>query len=164
MNENVEKQAEAEAAQFGLSKIYIKDLSFESPRPLEIFNKTEVGSEVNMELNTEILSLGQDQYEVVLNITITTKEKESDKIWYLIELKQAGLFKLVNFLDDKLANILNTYCPSIIYPYAREAMSNIVEKGGYPQFLLAPINFDAIYKQHIDNQKQSAAEEASVTH
>lgn len=163
-SEKVEAQTDAEAAQFGLRKIYIKDLSFESPRPLEVFGKQNEGPEVNLELNTEVLTLEQSQFEVVLNITITTKDKDSDKVWYLIELKQAGIFQLANFPEDKLAVILNTYCPSILYPYAREAISSTVEKGGFPQFLLAPINFDAIYKQHLEKLKEAAAEDPSTSH
>jgi preprotein translocase subunit SecB len=166
MSDTDEKQEEqqAKSAQFALQKIYIKDLSFESPRAIESFTQKNENPEINLQLNTEIQKLENDQFEVTLEITVTAREKDSEKVFYLIELKQTGLFRLVNFPEQELVAMLNTYCPGVLFPYAREAVSSIVERGGFPQLLLTPINFDALYQQHLAKMKQADSEDSSTTH
>ena len=167
MSEAKETKTEAEqknAAQFSLQKIYIRDLSFESPAPAEYFLKKNFMPEINLQLNAESSKLSDDVYEVVLNITLTAKDKEADKICYLVELKQAGIFTLANFPRKDLEAMVNSYCVNILFPYAREAISSIIEKGGFPQLLLAPINFDALYQQHMERVKQSMQPSSEARH
>lgn len=150
-------------AQLVLQKIYIKDFSFESPRAAELFTKppSTVNPEINMQLNTETKKLNDDLYEITLNITINAKLPDSDTTLYLVELKQAGLFTLINFPQKDLAAMANSFCPNILFPYAREAVSSAVERGGFPQLLLAPINFDALYQQHLAKLKTASPEASS---
>jgi preprotein translocase subunit SecB len=159
-----EKHQEGEktkAPQLVLQKIYIKDLSFESPRPIELFTAAAERPEINLQLNTHTEKLDNDLFEITLELTVTAKEKDGDSVYYLVEVKQSGLFSLTGFQEKELALTINTYCPGVLFPYAREAVSNMVERGGFPQLLLAPINFDAIYKQHLAKLDQAAEEGSS---
>lgn len=137
---------------FVLQKIYLKDLSFESPRPVESLLKTVDRADINFQLNSDVRRPAEDVYEVTLTITVTARREDS--VLYLVEVKQAGLFTLANFSDEELVAMLNGYCPGILFPYAREVVSSMVERGGFPQLLLKPINFDALYLQHLEKQAQ----------
>lgn len=149
-SENPEQQAQSDK-QFALQKIYVKDISFETPNSPEMFTeKWEPG--VNIELNTNGKPLQPDVHEVVLGITITVKVGE--KVAYLCEVHQAGIFTLKGFSEQELGPMLGSYCPHVLFPYAREAISDLVNKGGFPQMLLAPVNFDAIYMDHLKKQQQ----------
>lgn len=153
-----EKQPEGEnkvSPQMVLQRIYLKDLSFESPRPVQAFTEALSPPEINLQLNNHTEKIKEDQFEVTLEITVTAQEKEAKTVYYLAELKQAGLFRLTGFSDSELATTVNSLCPGILFPYARETISNVVERGGFPQLLLAPINFDAIYQQHLQKLKQA---------
>jgi preprotein translocase subunit SecB len=159
-----EKPPESEDAnmpQLVLQKIYIKDLSFESPRPVELFTSPAEPPEINLQLNTHTEKLKNDLFEITLELTVTARQKKSESIYYLVEIKQAGLFSLNGFSDKELALTVNTYCPGVLFPYAREAVSSLVERGGFPQLLLAPINFDAVYQQHLAKLNQASAENSS---
>ncbi|HEX7028900.1 MAG TPA: protein-export chaperone SecB [Gammaproteobacteria bacterium] len=140
---------------FALQKIYLKDLSFESPRPVETLLKTVERADINFQLNSDVRRPAEDVYEVTLTITVTARKE--DTVLYLVEVKQAGLFTLGNFPEEELAAMLNSYCPAILFPYAREVVSSMVERGGFPQLLLKPINFDAIYLQYLEKQAQQKA-------
>jgi preprotein translocase subunit SecB len=146
--------------QMSVQKIFIKDLSFESPKGVEFFVNPPANPEINLQLNTETQKLADNVYEVTLKITVNATVKDSDRTIYLVELKQAGLFGLTNLPEQELAYVANTFCPNILFPYAREAISSIVERGGFPQFLLTPINFDALYQERLSRLKQSAASAA----
>jgi preprotein translocase subunit SecB len=159
--ENKPESENKRAPQLALQKIYIKDLSFESPRPTELFTRASVRPEINLQLNTHTEKLPNDVFEVTLEITVTAKEKETNSVYYLVELKQAGLFSLTGFADGELAVTVNTFCPEVLFPYARETISNMVERGGFPQLLLAPLNFDAIFKQYLAKQKQAMQDSGS---
>ncbi|HEX5055889.1 MAG TPA: protein-export chaperone SecB [Gammaproteobacteria bacterium] len=153
MKENTQaKDQKTAATKFSLQKIYIKDLSFESPRPVEALLKPFDRSDVNFQIKAENRKLEDGVYEVVLRATVTVSKENSTL--YLIEVKQAGLFLLNNFPEPELAVMLNVYCPSILYPYAREVVSNMTERGGFPQLLLKPVNFDAIYRQYTEKGLQ----------
>jgi preprotein translocase subunit SecB len=149
-----------------LQKIFIKDLSFESPKAAEFFANPPANPEINLQLNTETQKLTENMYEVTLKITVKASLKDTDRTIYLVELKQAGLFGLANFPAQELAYMTNTFCPNILFPYAREAISSMVERGGFPQLLLAPINFEALYQERLSRQKQSAvsAAESETAH
>jgi preprotein translocase subunit SecB len=142
--------------QFSIQKLYVKDISFEAPNSPAVF-KEEWKPAVNLDLNTNAESIEENSYEVVLTITATVKN--SDKTAYLIEVQQAGIFHIAGFEKKDLGSMLGSFCPNILFPYAREVVSDVVTRGGFPQMLLAPINFDALYEQHLQQQKQQADEQ-----
>jgi preprotein translocase subunit SecB len=142
--------------QFSIQKIYTKDMSFETPNSPKIFTeKWEPMVDFNLGSNVQPLENGL--YEVALTVTITVKSE--DKTAYLVEINQAGIFTLIGFSDEELSPMLGSFCPNILFPYAREAVSDLVAKGGFPQLILAPVNFDALYAQHIQAQEQAPASE-----
>ena len=137
--------------QFSIQKIYTKDLSFETPSSPKIFTeKWEPTVELN--LSTQVQPLEQSLYEVALTITITVKSIEA--IAYLVEVSQAGIFTLSGFTEEEMGPMLGSFCPNILFPYAREAVSDLVAKSGFPQLLLAPVNFDAMYAQQLQHAQQ----------
>ncbi|MEN8216270.1 MAG: protein-export chaperone SecB [Pseudomonadota bacterium] len=152
--ENTPNPAQADAAtqeQFGIQNVYIKDISFETPNSPQILMK-EWKPQLEMEISNDIKKLQEDLYEVVLNITATVKVGEETA--FLIEVHQAGIFVLKAFAQDKLSYMLQSYCPNILFPFARELISNIVTRGGFQPLILAPINFDALYAQHQQQEGQ----------
>jgi preprotein translocase subunit SecB len=138
--------------EFGIHSIYLKDVSFEAPNSPEIF-KTQFQPEIQMNLNIETHLLEENVYEVVLSITVTAKA--GDKSAFLVELQQAGVFTLRGFTDENLGPMLGIYCPNVLFPYARESVASLVSKGGFPQLLLEPVNFEALYSQHLQEQQGS---------
>ena len=141
--------------QFSIQKIYVKDISFETPNSPGAFME-EWKPGVNLDLNTNAQSIADDSYEVVLSITATVKN--NDKTAYLIEVQQAGVFNIAGFAEQDLGGMLGSFCPNILFPYAREVVSDIVTRGGFPQMVLAPINFDALYEQHLQQQNAQTEE------
>ena len=131
---------------FSIEKIYLKDVSFEAPAAPAGFTE-EWSPSINMELNTQATSLDENVYDVELTITVTAKN--NDKTSFLVEIKQCGIFIISGMDDATLNGMLGAYCPNLLFPYAREAISDLVTKGGFPQLLLAPVNFDALYAQHM---------------
>ncbi|WP_111976945.1 protein-export chaperone SecB [Algibacillus agarilyticus] len=140
------------APQFNISRIYVRDISFESPNAPGIFTN-EWTPEVNLDLDTKSNKLAEDTYEVILSVTVTAKV--GDKTAFLAEVQQAGIFNAVNFSEQALAHCLGSNCPNILFPYAREAIANLVNRGTFPVLNLAPVNFDAMFAQFI---QQKAAE------
>ena len=143
-----EKASENAEPHFSIEKIYLKDVSFESPAAPAIFTD-DWSPEINMDLNSTGKSIDDNVFEVELSITVTAKNK--DKTGFLVEIKQCGIFSISGMDDANLNGMLGSFCPNILFPYAREAISDLVSKGGFPQLLLAPVNFDAIYAQHLQN-------------
>ena len=137
--------------QFSIQKIYTKDLSFETPDSPKIFTEKWEPS-VDFNLGSHVDTLDNSLYEVALSVTITVKC--GDKTAYLVEVNQAGIFALSGFTDQEMGPMLGSFCPNILFPYAREAVSDLVAKGGFPQLLLAPVNFDALYAQHLQQAQQ----------
>lgn len=143
--------------QFAIQKIYTKDVSFETPNTPQIFTqKWEPAVDFNLGTNVETLENGV--YEVALTVTATVKC--NDTVAYLAEVCQAGIFALVGFDDNEMGPMMGSFCPNILFPYAREAISDLVTKGGFPQLLLAPVNFDALYAQHIQQLQQAPSSAA----
>lgn len=143
---------------FGIQRIYVKDLSFEAPNAPSIFRE-KWEPKVEIDLQTRSSQLEEGIYEVVLSVTSTVKIE--DKIAFLTEVQQAGIFTIRNFADEQLNHLLGSFCPSIIFPYARESITDAVTRGGFPQLYLAPINFDAIYQQKLAQQNsQTEAQES----
>lgn len=149
-----ETAATNDSREFGLQRIYTKDISFETPNSPAIFSE-QWEPDSNLNLNSNVTSLQNDLYEVVLTITVTTKI--GDKTAYLVEVQQAGIFRVKGFPDQEMGHMMGAYCPSILFPYAREVISDLVSKGSFPQLLLTPVNFDALFAQHMQQQQQAAA-------
>jgi preprotein translocase subunit SecB len=151
---NTQAQAGQKGPQFVIQRIYTKDISFETPNSPAIFTE-KWEPQVNIDLNTTGNKLSEGVYEVVLSVTVTTKVGE--KTAYLAEVKQAGIFTLEGFNEQDLGGMLHSYCPNLLFPYVREVTSDLVAKGSFPQLLLQPINFDAVYAQHQQKQQEAAA-------
>lgn len=139
-----------------INKIYLKDSSFESPGSPEIFQRNNWTPQTNLNLRSSHNALDGDHHEIVLTITIEAKEE--DKTCFLVELQQAGLFEIAGYEGEEKEAIIGSFCPNILFPYARESIASLIQKGGFPEFVLQPINFDALYLQA---KQQKAAGEAS---
>jgi len=150
MSDTKEATNENNEPQFSIEKIYLKDVSFESPSAPGVFTE-DWTPEINMDLNTQGQALENNVFEVELSITVTAKN--NDKTAFLVEIKQCGIFTISGMDDTNLNGMLGSFCPNLLFPYAREAVSDLVTKGGFPQLLLAPVNFDAIYAQHVQNNE-----------
>ncbi len=138
--------------QFAIQKIYTKDLSFETPNSPKIFTeKWEPAVEFNLASHVEALE--NSFFEINLTITITVKNQ--DTVAYLVEVNQAGIFALGGFTDQEMGPMVGSFCPNILFPYAREVVSDLIVRGGFPQLLLAPVNFDALYAQHLQQAQQA---------
>lgn len=144
-----------EAAQFSLERIYLKDVSYEAPSVPAIFTQ-QLSPQLNIQIGIthSVLSEPQGVYEVVL--AVTTNAKHGDKTIFLVEIHQAGLFRIAGVTGDALIKTLEIACPYILLPFAREAVNDFVSKGGFPQLLLNPINFEALYEQKQAAMKQPA--------
>lgn len=158
--ENTDQMADPGAAPlFAIERIYTKDVSLECPRGLEAF-KTWTPS-INLDINTKQTTLQDGLHEVVLTLTAKVKEKESESIYFLVEIQQAGLFRTANIPETELRRVLATVAPASLFPYARETVDSLAVKAGFPPLRLAPINFDALLKAAID--KQAAGEASNTT-
>jgi len=157
--ENQANQEEQASAQFAMQRIYVKDLSFESPNSPTIF-QNQWQPNVQMDLNTSNSQVGDNMYEVVLSLTLTTKIEES--VAYIIEIQQAGVFMIEGIEGPQLAQTLNAYCPNLLFPYARETIDSTLSKGSFPALMLAPVNFDAIFADAVRRQQEEAAASAST--
>lgn len=142
---------------FSIQKIFVKDVSFESPNTPEIFLEQGWQPDVNLNLQSQSRQLGDNIYEVVLNITVTAK-LDDEKIAYLVEVQQAGIFNVTNFSEEDIAYMLGSYTPNVLFPFAREVIADLVSKGGFPQMLVAPVNFDALFHKQMQEQQGEAAE------
>lgn len=138
---------------FLLQQLYIKDTSFESPNSPGIFQQSGVEPETELNIRNSHSALGENQYEVVLHISVHAKRGE-DTI-FLVELDQAGTFAITGYNPQETAALLGTQCPTTLFPYAREALSSIVGKGGFPPLVLQPINFDMLFARAQQEQKQA---------
>ncbi len=130
--------------EFSIQRIYTKDVSFEAPETPQIFKK-EWKPNVNLDINNHAEKIEEDLHEVNLRLTVTVKLEQSTA--FVCEVKIAGIFYLKDIAESELGHVLNAFCPNILYPYARERVSSLVESGGFPPLYLAPLNFDAIYLQ-----------------
>lgn len=139
---------------FQIQKIYTKDVSFESPNAPEIFT-SEFQPEMDVDLNVETKQLEEGVYHAVVRVTVTTKSEGN--VAFLCEVEQAGIFSLSGFDENELAYLLGAQCPAALFPYARETVSDLVVRGGFPQLLLEPVNFDAMYASHVERQQEQAS-------
>ncbi|MFW0072997.1 MAG: protein-export chaperone SecB [Coxiella-like endosymbiont] len=135
--------------EFAIQRLYVKDLSFEVPHSPLVFLE-EWQPEVNMDLTTKANDLGGDNHEIVLTVTVNVTMK--DKTIFLAEVHQGGMFTIKNFPKTQMRPMLGSFCPNILYPYAREAITDVVMRGGFPQLYLAPVNFDTLLEQQNHSQ------------
>lgn len=139
--------------EFSIQRIYIKDISLESPQSPHVFRQ-EWKPDINLQINVDTAKLEEDFHQVTIKITVTAKNQ--DKTAFLIEVHQAGIFLLRNFSDEQRKHMLGAFCPNILFPYAREFISETAIRAGFPPIYLSPINFDAIYAEQT--RKQQAGE------
>jgi preprotein translocase subunit SecB len=139
--------------QFLIQRVYLKDLSFEAPMGAKAF-VTQVQPQVDQELGTETTRIDEDLYEAVLKLTVTAKME--DETAFLVEVQQAGLFYIKGVEDENLSRVLNTVCPQILFPYAREVIDSSLIKGSFPPIMLPPVNFDALFAQAMTEKKAQA--------
>ena len=146
-------------AQFSVEKIYVKDVSFESPRSPAIFNE-QTQPQLNMNLNQSVQRVGDNAFEVVLAITLTcTTGEDNANTVYVAEVKQAGVFGLAGFDGNTLDALLGTQCPNVLYPYARQLIGDLIQAGGFPPFPMQPINFDALYGESLRQRAAQIAQQ-----
>ncbi len=146
--------------QIGITKIYVKDFSFESPKAPDVFRSSEWKPHTDLNLRSSHKPIEGDDtlYEVIL--TITVEAKHDEQTMFLAEVQQAGLFQIDGYEEEEFSAIVGSFCPNILFPYAREAIASTVQRGGFPEFVLQPINFDALYMQSRQAAAQQQAESA----
>jgi preprotein translocase subunit SecB len=153
---------EQQAARFVIQKIYTKDISFESPNSPDIFRE-EWKPKLDLQLGNEYRRIDEDNHEIILSVTVTAKVGE--KTAFLVEVKQAGIFTLTGYSDQEMGPLIGSYCPNTLFPFVREVVSDVVIKGGFPQLVLSPVNFDAMYMHQMEQAKaQAAAAQTETTH
>lgn len=145
--------------QFAIQKLYLKDFSFESPGAPGSFQFQQWNPKVELNMSNRQQKITDEIYEVVLTVTATVGHEEDTA--FLIEVHQAGLFAIVGYDDAELAYLLGSQCMNVLFPYVREAISEMVTRGGFPPLLLSPVNFDTLYQQHLEKRQEKAGE-ASV--
>ncbi len=134
-----------------LQKIYVRDISLEVPNAPEIFT-LEWSPKLDVQINTAVQDLSAEVHHVVLTVTLNARLGE--RTAYLAEVQQGGVFKLAGFDDDEERRaVLGAYCPSVLFPFARESAADLIQRGGFPAFLLQPVNFDALYQQHLQQTR-----------
>lgn len=144
-------------AQLSLQKVYLKDASFEVPGAPQIFQE-QGQPQIQLNLTQQVGNLTENVYEVVLTVTVTCKV--ADKTAYLAEVQQAGVFGVSGFDNSNRDVILATYCPNVLFPYARQAVSDMIQNGGFPPFLLQPINFEQLYAEQARRQAEGTPNNA----
>lgn len=145
-----------QAQMFHIQKIYTKNISFEAPNSPEIFSM-EFNPQLTIDMNIESKLIEEHLYHVMLRVTVTTKI--ADTTAFLCEVEQAGIFIIKGFEEAQVGYLLSAQCPTALFPYARETVSDLVTRGGFPQLLLEPVNFDAMYAQHLEQQNQAPTEQ-----
>jgi len=154
-SESTQANQEKGQAGFALQRIYVKDLSFESPNSPQIFQK-QWKPEVKMDLSTKNKKIAENLYEVVISVTLTVSVEGMTA--YIVEVQQAGIFAVQGVEGPQLAQALNAFCPNLLFPYLRETIDTTVVKGSFPAMMLAPVNFDAIFAQAVMQKQKEAAE------
>ena len=154
-----ENQATDDAPIFNLQRIYVKDISFENPNAPEVFAEANKQPKVKMSLNLSHRKVNDEHWEVSIKINAETRVQESDKLIFEIEVEQAGVFFFHKIPEEHVPLLLNVDCPTIIFPYTRQIISQLSVDGGFMPFTLEPVNFNALYQ----NKLQEAKEQKSAT-
>lgn len=144
---------------FGIEKLYVKDLSVEVPHAPEVFLEQE-SPEVEIQLNTSGRTVGEGVFDVVLTVTVTAKLAE--KTMFLVEAGQAGVFRILNVPDEQIEPLIAVACPNVLFPYAREVISDAIVRAGFQPIVLQPVNFEGMYLQRLQEQQQSAPTEVPI--
>jgi len=153
MTENTISNGGETGAQLSLQKVYVKDASFEAPGAPQVFQE-QGQPQVQLNLQQQVSAIGENVFEVVLSVTVTCKL--GDKTAYLAEVQQAGVFGMAGFDAAGRDAVLATYCPNVLFPYARQIVSDLIQNGGFPPFLLQPINFEGLYAEQMRRQAEGA--------
>jgi len=153
-----DENAQQPGQQFALQRIYVKDLSFETPAGVEAFRQAWK-PRVNLDMNTRQTRVDEQNFEVVLTLSVTATQ--DDKTAFIAEVQQAGIFTVAGVPEPQMRQVLATVCPNILFPYAREAIDSLVIRGSFPPIMLAPVNFDALYVQALKQAQEKAQVEAT---
>lgn len=153
--------AEQPAQKFEIQKVYVKDLSFETPNSPKIFTE-KWNPKTDVHIQTANDKLDDKVHEVVITVTVTATQDETTA--FLVEVNQAGIFFMENFPEEQHKQLLGSYCPNILFPFARETVAELVAKGGFPQLLLNPVNFDALYQQHLSAVNETKDNPEQIKH
>ena len=156
----VAENTEQTPVEFQIQRIYIKDVSFEAPNLPTIFHQ-EWKPQLGFELDTETVQVDEDLYEVALHMTVSTTLEDSGDTAFICEVKQAGVFTIKGLEGIQLQHALASQCPTILFPYARELISSLVNRGTFPALNLSPVNFDALFVDYLE--RQAAAEQSDET-
>jgi preprotein translocase subunit SecB len=148
-------QTNVGGVQVALQSVYLKDCSYESPNGPRLPNNQTWEPKFQLNMNTSAEEVAPDVREVLL--TITLEAKHGDATLYLVEVKQAGVFSIAGATLEDMKRLIGSFCPSVLFPYAREAISDLVTKGGFPGFLLPLVNFDVLYAQAAETAGQPQA-------
>ena len=141
---------QANAPHFAIEKIYLKDASFESPMAPQVFTMP-FDSSLDLQVKVEPEQVGEQHWQVTLRITATVRL--GDQVAFLAEVEQAGLFAMANFEAEAINSLINSYCPTLLFPYARETIANLSLKAGFPPLELQPINFEALHNEQMANEQ-----------
>ncbi|WP_110685595.1 protein-export chaperone SecB [Salinicola aestuarinus] len=155
---NAQQDTQKPQLQFSLQRVYVKDISFESPNAPSVFQQP-FKPKVGLDLDTTSEAIGNDLYEVVVKVTAQVSNNEDDTTAFLAEVEQAGLFRISGIVGDQLDHTLGAFCPNVLFPYARECIDSLVGRGSFPPLMLAPVNFEAMYAQR--KQRAAQASEAA---
>lgn len=147
---------------FEIQKIYLRDASLECPNSPGVFLEQQWQPEANLQLTSKSEKLDDENYEVVLTVTLTVKSGEGTA--YLVEVHQAGIFLIKHFPEDQMDPLMGIGCPNVLFPFARETVADLVQKAGFPQHLLPPVNFEAIYAQQVQEAGTAASQPQKAPH
>jgi len=148
------------AAEFALERIYVKDISFESPRAPQVFREPWQPN-VQLDINTKATSLGDDRFEVVLTVTVNVRSQDQ-LTNAIVEVQQAGMFRLKGVPDEQRSRMLATYCPSVLFPYVRETVDALMQRGSMPALLLSAVNFDGLFDEALKRRGAKPGEPATA--
>jgi preprotein translocase subunit SecB len=137
---------------FSIEKIYVKDLSIEVPNAPQIFLVRETPG-IEVQIQSGATTIGDGMYEVALTVTVNAKEGE--KVFFLVEVVKAGIFQIRHVPEQDMEPIHAVACPNILFPYARETISDAINRAGFPPVILAPVNFESLYQQRLMEQQQN---------
>lgn len=159
-----EREEAGAGRQVSLQKIYLRDASVEVPDGPQVFTR-EWRPQIDVDLDTRVRGAGDEHHHVAVTVTVTARIEE--QIAYIVEVQQAGVFRLRGFDDaEERHRLLGVYCPDTLFPYVREAVSELVQRAGFPPFLLQPINFDALYRRRLEErlEERNKGESAATPH
>jgi len=142
------------AMKFLIQRVYIKDSSFEAPNTPDIF-RAEYKPNIQFNMSTKTNNFEDNLHEVILTMTAEVKNSD-DKVFFIVEVQQAGIFNIEGFSEEQLVEVLHITCPNVLYPYGREAIDNLANKGSFPALMLAPVNFESAFVQAREQQEQKA--------